>query len=152
MTAISPAATSQLRDRDNVMEPCRLIANGAGRICVIAERLKPESLFRQFITYRESLGMEVVPHSGGPSPFGVMARRLRAGRVVGIFADRDLSTGGLEVSLFCENARVGAGPAGSVNLFGVAATVSWQARTCAHSGRPAPRSSLRVRGPPWVIS
>jgi phosphatidylinositol dimannoside acyltransferase len=83
----------------------------AGRVCVVVERLKPESLFRQFTAYRESLGMEVIPHSGGPSAAGVMARRLRAGQVVCMVADRDLSTGGVQVSLFGENARVGAGPA-----------------------------------------
>jgi phosphatidylinositol dimannoside acyltransferase len=88
-----------------------LVARGAGRICVVAERLRPESLYRLFMAYRESLGMEVIPHSGGPSPAGVMARRLRAGGVVCIVADRDLSTGGVEVSLFGESARVGAGPA-----------------------------------------
>ncbi len=88
-----------------------IIAHGAGRICVVAERLRPESLYRRFMAYRESLGMEVIPHSGGPSPFGVMARRLRAGRVVCIVADRDLSTGGVEVSLFGESARVAGGPA-----------------------------------------
>jgi phosphatidylinositol dimannoside acyltransferase len=88
-----------------------LTTRGVGRICVVVERLRPESLFRQFMAYRESLGLEVIPHSGGPSPFGVMARRLRAGQVVCIVADRDLSTGGIEVSLFGENARVGAGPA-----------------------------------------
>jgi phosphatidylinositol dimannoside acyltransferase len=88
-----------------------LATRGAGRICVVAERLRPESLFKQFMAYRESLGLEVIPHSGGPSPFGVMARRLRTGQMVCIVADRDLSTGGVEVSLFGENARVGAGPA-----------------------------------------
>jgi phosphatidylinositol dimannoside acyltransferase len=87
------------------------MTRGFGQISVIAERLKPESVFRQFMAYRESLGMEVVPHSGGPSPFGVMARRLRAGRLVCIVSDRDLSSGGAEVMLFGEKARIGAGPA-----------------------------------------
>jgi phosphatidylinositol dimannoside acyltransferase len=88
-----------------------IMTRGFGQISVIAERLKPESLYRQFSAYRESLGMEVVPHSGGPSPFGVMARRLRAGRLVCIVADRDLSSGGAEVMWFGEKARIGAGPA-----------------------------------------
>ena len=37
----------------------------------MAERLKPESLFEQFVAFREGLGIEVVPDTGGPSPFGV---------------------------------------------------------------------------------
>ena len=31
----------------------------------VAERLKPESLFDRFVAYRESLGMEVLPLTGG---------------------------------------------------------------------------------------
>jgi len=88
-----------------------IMTRGFGQISVIAERLKPEAVFRQFVAYRESLGMEVVPHTGGPSPFGVMAQRLRAGRLVCLVADRDLSAGGVEVEFFGEPARIGAGPA-----------------------------------------
>lgn len=88
-----------------------IMARGAGRISVVAERLKPESLFQRFVAYRESLGMEVVPHTGGPRPFAVMATRLREGRLVCLVADRDLSAGGVEVTLFGEKARIGAGPA-----------------------------------------
>ncbi len=88
-----------------------IMTRGFGQVSVIVERLKPESVFRQFAAYRESLGMEVVPHTGGPSPFGVMAQRLRQGRLVCIVADRDLSAGGVEVELFGEKARIGAGPA-----------------------------------------
>lgn len=43
----------------------------------VAERLKPETLYDRFVAYRESLGMEVLPHEGG-SAFGTLARRLRA--------------------------------------------------------------------------
>lgn len=32
----------------------------------VAERLKPETLYDRFVAYRESLGMEVLPHTGGP--------------------------------------------------------------------------------------
>lgn len=88
-----------------------IMTRGFGKISVIAERLKPEEVFRQFVAYRESLGMEVVPHAGGPSPFGVMAQRLRAGRLVCLVADRDLSAAGVEVQFFGEPARIGAGPA-----------------------------------------
>jgi KDO2-lipid IV(A) lauroyltransferase len=88
-----------------------IMTRGFGQISVIAERLKPEAVFRQFFAYRESLGMEVVPHTGGPSPFGVMAQRLRAGRLVCLVADRDLSAAGAEVEFFGQPARIGAGPA-----------------------------------------
>ncbi|MFF5446761.1 phosphatidylinositol mannoside acyltransferase [Streptomyces sp. NPDC012888] len=76
----------------------------------VAERLKPESLFDRFVAYRESLGMEVLPHSGGAA-FGVLARRLRAGGLVCLVADRDLSASGVEVRFFGAAARMPAGPA-----------------------------------------
>ncbi|MFF0743725.1 phosphatidylinositol mannoside acyltransferase [Streptomyces sp. NPDC004111] len=76
----------------------------------VAERLKPETLYDRFVAYRESLGMEVLPHTGG-SAFGTLARRLRAGGLVCLVADRDLSASGVEVKFFGESARMPAGPA-----------------------------------------
>ncbi|QEV38357.1 phosphatidylinositol mannoside acyltransferase [Streptomyces nodosus] len=76
----------------------------------VAERLRPESLYDRFVAYREGLGMEVLPHTGG-SAFGTLARRLRDGGLVCLVADRDLSSSGVEVSFFGETARMPAGPA-----------------------------------------
>ncbi|MDJ0381060.1 phosphatidylinositol mannoside acyltransferase [Streptomyces sp. G-G2] len=76
----------------------------------VAERLKPESLYDRFVAYRESLGMEVLPHSGGAA-FGTLARRLRSGGLVCLVADRDLSASGVEVDFFGSTARMPAGPA-----------------------------------------
>lgn len=76
----------------------------------VAERLKPETLYDRFVAYREGLGMEVLPHSGG-SAFGTLARRLRDGGLVCLVADRDLSASGVEVGFFGETARMPAGPA-----------------------------------------
>ncbi|MCW7941030.1 lipid A biosynthesis acyltransferase [Streptomyces hygroscopicus] len=76
----------------------------------VAERLKPETLYDRFVAYREGLGMEVLPHSGG-SAFGTLARRLRDGGLVCLVADRDLSDSGIEVTFFGETARMPAGPA-----------------------------------------
>ena len=36
-----------------------------GTFTTVAERLKPESLYRRFLDYRESLGFEVLPLTGG---------------------------------------------------------------------------------------
>ncbi|NJQ05558.1 phosphatidylinositol mannoside acyltransferase [Streptomyces lonarensis] len=76
----------------------------------VAERLRPETLYDRFVAYREGLGMEVLPHTGG-SAFGTLARRLRAGGVVALVADRDLSASGVEVDFFGEPTRMPAGPA-----------------------------------------
>ncbi|MFI6764071.1 phosphatidylinositol mannoside acyltransferase [Streptomyces sp. NPDC050355] len=76
----------------------------------VAERLKPESLYDRFVAYREGLGMEVLPHTGGAA-FGTLARRLRAGGLVCLVADRDLSSSGIPVKFFGEETKMPAGPA-----------------------------------------
>jgi KDO2-lipid IV(A) lauroyltransferase len=78
----------------------------------VAERLKPESLFDKFVTYRESLGMEVLALTGGPrAPIEVLSQRLAANGVVCLVADRDLSRNGIEVDFFGAKTRMPAGPA-----------------------------------------
>jgi phosphatidylinositol dimannoside acyltransferase len=76
----------------------------------VQERLRPEALYDRFVAYREGLGMEVLPHSGGTA-FGTLARRLRDGGLVCLVADRDLSASGVEVKFFGETTRMPAGPA-----------------------------------------
>jgi phosphatidylinositol dimannoside acyltransferase len=88
-----------------------VIANGAGSFTTVAERLKPDSVFERWLKFRQSLGFEVVPTSGGPHPFGVLAQRLRAGKLACIIADRDLSDTGIEVDFFGEKALMAAGSA-----------------------------------------
>ncbi|MEY8016925.1 phosphatidylinositol mannoside acyltransferase [Mycobacterium servetii] len=78
----------------------------------VAERLEPESLYRRFVRYRESLGFEVLPLSGGERPpFEVLCDRLRDNRVVCLMADRDLTRTGVHVDFFGEVTRMPAGPA-----------------------------------------
>lgn len=78
----------------------------------VAERLQPASLFDRFVEFRESLGMEVIPLTGGERPpFEVLADRLRAGGTLALLADRDLTASGIEVEFFGAAARMPAGPA-----------------------------------------
>jgi lauroyl/myristoyl acyltransferase len=83
-----------------------------GSFTTVAERLKPESLYKRFINYRESLGFEVVPLSGGNRPpFELLCERLRGGRAVCLMAERDLTRTGVEVDFFGAPTRMPAGPA-----------------------------------------
>ncbi len=83
-----------------------------GTFTTVNERLKPESLYNRFVAYRESLGFEMLPLTGGARPaFEVLAERLRANRAVCLMADRDLSRNGVEVDFFGEPTRMPAGPA-----------------------------------------
>src|SRR6266700_7015785 len=88
-----------------------IIASGAGSLTAVIERVKPESVYDRFVAFREGLGMEVLPASGGTQRFGVLAQRLRAGKVVGLICDRDVTGGGIEVEFFGEKARMMGGPA-----------------------------------------
>jgi KDO2-lipid IV(A) lauroyltransferase len=86
-------------------------ANGWPMVTV-AERLKPEGVYRQFVAYREKLGMEVLPLTGGERPpLDVLAERLGQGWVVALLGDRDLSRNGVEVTFFGGRTRMPAGPA-----------------------------------------
>jgi lauroyl/myristoyl acyltransferase len=88
-----------------------VVLAGAGSFTTIAERLEPEAVFQMYLNFRQGLGMEVLPTTGGPHPFGVVAQRLRAGKLACIVADRDLSDTGVEVDFFGEKALFPAGPA-----------------------------------------
>jgi phosphatidylinositol dimannoside acyltransferase len=88
-----------------------IIARGAGKFTTVAERLEPESVFLRFLAFRESLGFEVLPATGGNSRFGVLAQRLRAGGMVCLPADRDVTGGGIEVEFFGQKARMMGGAA-----------------------------------------
>ncbi|MFD1813983.1 phosphatidylinositol mannoside acyltransferase [Rhodococcus gannanensis] len=83
-----------------------------GTLSTVAERLKPESLYQRFVAYRESLGFEIFPLSGGEAPpFGQLADRLRDNRVVCLLGERDLAKRGVPVTFFGEPTRMPAGPA-----------------------------------------
>ncbi|MEV1328812.1 phosphatidylinositol mannoside acyltransferase [Micromonospora costi] len=87
------------------------VAANGWPITTVAERL-PDGMFERFVAFREGLGMEILPNRGGPRPaFDVLVDRLRAGAVVPLLADRDLSARGVEVDFFGSRTRMPAGPA-----------------------------------------
>jgi KDO2-lipid IV(A) lauroyltransferase len=78
-------------------------------LVTVAEHLKPEKLFLKFLSYRQAMGMEVLPLDG--RVLGTLAQRLRQGALVALIADRDLSRSGIDVSFFGGPSRMPAGPA-----------------------------------------
>ena len=60
-----------------------IVAKGAGSVTAVIERVKPESVYDRFVAFREGLGMEVLPASGGTQRFAILVQRLRAGKIVG---------------------------------------------------------------------
>jgi lauroyl/myristoyl acyltransferase len=83
-----------------------------GPFLTVVERLRPESLYRRFVAYREGLGMQVVPLTGGERPSPVVLREwLAAGGTTCLLVDRDLSGGGVPVTFFGRPTTMPGGPA-----------------------------------------
>jgi len=83
-----------------------------GTFTTVAERLKPESLYQRFVDYRESLGFDVVPLTGGAvAPMQRLREALSHNGVVCLLGERDLRARGVEVVFFGEKIRMPAGPA-----------------------------------------
>ncbi len=79
------------------------------RLVTVAEVLKPERLFQKFLSYRESMGFEVLGLDS--RAFVTLIRRAREKRLIALVADRDLSDSGIPVRFFGYTAKMPAGPA-----------------------------------------
>lgn len=87
-----------------------LVAEGY-QLTTIVERLKPVELFDRFVAYRRALGMEILPLDNGSESMRGVLRALRAGRLVALVCDRDLTGHGLRVEMFGAPAALPGGPA-----------------------------------------
>jgi lauroyl/myristoyl acyltransferase len=80
-------------------------------LATVAERLRPERLYDEFVAYRSTLGMQILPLTGGDAALPRLEQWVRAGGLVCLLADRDLSRTGVEVDLCEARARLPRGPA-----------------------------------------
>ena len=80
-------------------------------LCTVVERLKPERLYDEFVAYRRTLGMEILPLTGGDATLPKLEEWVRGGGLVCLLADRDLSRTSVEVLLCGRAARMPRGPA-----------------------------------------
>lgn len=81
-------------------------------VTTVAERLEPEELFQEFVAFRNSIDMDIIPLTGGDDPFASLLRVARTGgRVIALASDRDLTRNGVEVELLGHRARMAKGPA-----------------------------------------
>lgn len=80
-------------------------------VTTVAERLKPEALFEQFVAYRASLGIRILALTGAGNPYPELVKAVRAGGFVPLLSDRDLTSRGVKVQLCGHSARMAAGPA-----------------------------------------
>jgi phosphatidylinositol dimannoside acyltransferase len=80
-------------------------------VTTVAERLKPEELFQEFLAFRQSIGLRILALGDG-DVFRELVRTARSGAgLIPLLADRDLTAKGIEVDLAGHRARVAAGPA-----------------------------------------
>lgn len=115
-------------------------------VTTVAERLKPEELFLEFLAFREGLGMTIIPLTGGGDVFRDLMRTVRTGpRLLPLLADRDLTARGVEVDLFGHRARVAAGPAALAVSSGAALSPTVIRYERLHGER------RRAAGSPWGI-
>ena len=78
-------------------------------ITAVVERLKPEAIFKKFLAYRQSIGIEAISHREKTIP--ILMERLNQGKLVALVADRDMSRNGIEVNFLGGVAKMPAGPA-----------------------------------------
>ena len=78
-------------------------------IISVAEKLKPERVFKAFLSYRQRIGMRIYSTSENVIP--ILNKHLSDGEVVALVADRDLSKSGIEVRFFDGVAKMPSGPA-----------------------------------------
>ena len=108
-------------------------------LTTVVERLKPEELFDEFLAFREGLGMRIIPLTGGSSDvFRELTKACRAGALVPLLADRDLTNGGVEVDFCGQRARMAVGPAALAINTGAAlhpATIHYERQPQGHGWR-----------------
>lgn len=115
-------------------------------VTTVAERLQPEELFQEFLAFRESIGLRIIPLTGSGDVFRQLVRVARTGPgLLPLLADRDLTAKGLEVDLFGHRARVAAGPAALAVMTGatlVPTSVTYERLR---------RERRRAAGGPWGV-
>ncbi len=80
-------------------------------VTTVAERLKPEALYAEFLAFRESVGMTIFPLTGEGSVFARLVRAVKGGAFVPLLADRDLTDRGVIVDFCDHRAAMASGPA-----------------------------------------
>jgi KDO2-lipid IV(A) lauroyltransferase len=77
----------------------------------VAERLRPDDLFRLFLEHRQALGMTIIGLDQNGRVGRELSKAIAGSRVVALVADRDLTGRGVEVEMFGGRRRLPAGPA-----------------------------------------
>lgn len=118
------------------------------KVNVVVEALEPPDLFEWFVSFRERLGMKVIPV--GPGAASKCATALAANEVLCLLCDRTVAgTAGVEVEFFGERTQLPGGPATLALRTGATllpAAVYFDLGQRPHLGMVAPPLELRRSG------
>ena len=78
-------------------------------LTAVVEKLKPEAIFKKFLAYRQSIGIEAISHREKTIP--ILIERLNQGKLIALVPDRAMSRNGIEVNFLGGIAKMPAGPA-----------------------------------------
>ena len=78
-------------------------------VTAVVEKLEPPALFEWFTEFRRAMGLHIVPL--GPEAGRAVAKALKAGHLIALLSDRDITGGGVAVEFFGETTTLPAGPA-----------------------------------------
>lgn len=107
-----------------------------GTVATIAERLRPEGVFRKFMAMRQALGIDLMPLTGEPGIYEFLRHHVVEGDIVALLGDRDVARNGM-----------------SNDFFGVRASLPVGAAMLAlDTGRPLITCGLHFEGPVMVVT
>ncbi len=84
-----------------------------GSLCTVAERLRPEGVYRKFLALRQKVGMDLMPIRSEAGVYEFLRANLRDGKVIALMGDRDVAKSGMS-NLYC--GHKGSFPIGSALL------------------------------------
>lgn len=81
-----------------------------GNVVTVAEKLEPIELFDMFVKARHQFNVKIYPHVSSDSTVDSLSSELLENRIVGLVADRTLSSRGVQVTLFGHLCKLPVGP------------------------------------------
>lgn len=82
-----------------------------GTVATVAERLKPEMVFRKFLAMRNKLGMNILPLTGEAGIYEFLRGQVNQGNLVPLLGDRDVARNGMGNTFFGHRASLPVGAA-----------------------------------------
>lgn len=82
-----------------------------GTVATVAERLKPEMIFKKFLAMRNKLGMNILPLTGEAGIYEFLRGQVNEGNLVPLLGDRDVAKNGMGNIFFGHRASLPIGAA-----------------------------------------